>query len=215
MNSTEQSSTADSSHVNRKRRGWFKPLLALVVLLGTLAVGFLVGTDSMDPTQSEEYAALGAEKSVVEGERDAFEEARDEVRQELDEYRDETETREAELAERSDELDSRSKGLDERKEELDEIDVALAEREKAVGKAEDEKEANTVSNGVWTIGVDIKAGTYRSDAPVSSDCYWAVLKTGTNGDIIDNDIPGGGRPSVTVGNGQDLELSRCGTWTKQ
>ena len=65
-------------------------------------------------------------------------------------------------------------------------------------------------------GVDIAPGTYRSTADVGSRCYWAILASGTNGDdIIANDIPGGGRPTVTLAEGQDFETKRCGTWEPQ
>lgn len=72
--------------------------------------------------------------------------------------------------------------------------------------------ATTVEEGLWTVGVDIAAGTYRPVEPAGEDCYWAVLSSGSNGvDIVNNDI-GGGRPAVTLSEGQDFESSRCGTW---
>ncbi len=74
----------------------------------------------------------------------------------------------------------------------------------------------TVSDGTWTVGSDIAAGTYRATADVGSSCYWGIYETGSNGsNIIENDIPGGGRPSVALSAGQDFKSSRCGTWTKQ
>lgn len=75
--------------------------------------------------------------------------------------------------------------------------------------------APEVDDGVWTVGVDLPAGKYRTTEAVSSDCYWSITKTGTNGsDIVQNGIPGGGRPSVTLKKGQDFETQRCGTWRK-
>jgi hypothetical protein len=75
--------------------------------------------------------------------------------------------------------------------------------------------AVTVEDGIWTVGVDIPAGKYRTTAPVSGDCYWAITKSGTNGeDIISNDLPSGGRPQVTVKKGQDFNTQGCGTWQK-
>lgn len=75
--------------------------------------------------------------------------------------------------------------------------------------------APSVDDGTWTVGIDLPAGTYRTTAVVSSDCYWGIYKSGTNGnDIIANDIPGGGRPTVTVKAGQDFRTARCGTWVK-
>ena len=75
--------------------------------------------------------------------------------------------------------------------------------------------AAKITQGTWTVGVDIPAGTYRSSG-VTSMCYWAITKTGSNGsDIIANDLPSGGRPQVTLKKGQDFETSEeCGVWTK-
>lgn len=208
MATDKRSAEAGTAPGANKPHRWVKPVAGLVLMAGALTAGFLVGVDSVDPTKSEAYLALEQDKATVQSERDS-------VQQELDEYVAATDEREAQLEERSQELDSRASELEDLKEELEETEAELKEREKAVGKAEAEKEANTVTSGVWTVGVDIKAGTYRADEQVSDRCYWAVLKTGTNGDIIDNGIPGGGRPSVTVRKGQDLELSNCGSWTKQ
>jgi len=75
--------------------------------------------------------------------------------------------------------------------------------------------APTIDDGTWTVGVDLPAGKYRVTANVGSGCYWKITKSGTNGeDIIANDIPGGGRPTVTVKAGQDFSTTECGTWTK-
>lgn len=40
--------------------------------------------------------------------------------------------------------------------------------------------AAAISEGVWTVGVDIAPGVYRTIAPVGGRCYWATLKTGSN-----------------------------------
>lgn len=118
-------------------------------------------------------------------------------------------------ADRSAELDERASALDEREAGLDEREAGLDEREAAITKAEETVAANTVSDGIWTVGVDMKPGTYRA-SDVSADCYWAILVSGTNGaDIVNNGIPGGGNPQVTVSEGQDFETSRCGDWVKQ
>ncbi len=99
--------------------------------------------------------------------------------------------------------------------DLEEQAAEIAEREAAVTKTEDQIAANTISEGVWTIGVDIEPGTYRTkESPY--DCYWAIYTSGTNqDDIIQNDIVTGGIPTVTLGEGQDFETNRCGEWVKQ
>ena len=72
-----------------------------------------------------------------------------------------------------------------------------------------------IDDGTWTVGTDMPAGSYRTTANVGADCYWAILKSGSNGaDIIANDIPGGGRPTVTLKAGQDFQSRDCGTWAK-
>lgn len=74
-----------------------------------------------------------------------------------------------------------------------------------------------IEEGTWTVGVDVLPGTYRVSEPVTSDmgCYWAILKSGTNGnDIVANDNVSGGRPTISIRNGQDVENSDCGTFIK-
>ncbi len=71
----------------------------------------------------------------------------------------------------------------------------------------------TIDEGDWTVGVDIKPGTYRTTEPVSGDCYWGIYRAGSNqSDIIDNGIPTGGRPTVTLKKGQEFTNQGCGTF---
>lgn len=71
----------------------------------------------------------------------------------------------------------------------------------------------TFGEGIYTVGLDVKPGTYRVTAPAADKCYWAISKTGTNGeDLIRNDIPNGGFPTVTLIKGQDFSSHDCGTW---
>lgn len=91
------------------------------------------------------------------------------------------------------------------------VDTLNAQIESLTGQVERAKK-NSVSGGVWQVGTDIDPGTYRANEPVAEDCYWAIEQ---GDDIVDNDIPGGGYPQVTVSAGQQLKLSDCGTWSKQ
>lgn len=94
--------------------------------------------------------------------------------------------------------------------------AAVASQQAALTAAQQQVAANSIGEGIWTVGTDIAPGTYRTSQPVSSDCYWKITKSGTNGsDIIKNDIPGGGMPTVTLSVGQDFTNSRCGTFVKQ
>jgi hypothetical protein len=95
-------------------------------------------------------------------------------------------------------------------------EAAVKKREDAITGAEKAKAANTIGDGTWTVGSDIEPGTYRAAAAVGSTCYWGIYRSGSNGgDIIENDIPGGGRPVVTLSPGQDFNSTRCGKWEKQ
>lgn len=77
----------------------------------------------------------------------------------------------------------------------------------------------TIEDGTWVVGEDVPAGTYKVTEPIADPgvggCYWAITKSGSNGgDIIQNDIPAGGRPKVVLRKGQDFSTQRCGTWAK-
>lgn len=114
-----------------------------------------------------------------------------------------------------DELDQRQADLDQRDTELSDRESSLDDREAAISEQERTIAANTITDGIWSVGVDIEPGTYRA-VNVGAECYWAVLASGTNGtEIINNGIPGGGNPTVTLAEGQDFETSSCGEWTKQ
>lgn len=208
LNPTPSDRAAVTEEVAPKKKRWGM-ILASVLVLGALGGGVYWGTTIPNPKESEEYLALIDTHYAVAAERDK-------LSNELDQMKSDLAARETELEKQGTDLDTRSTKLDERETELSEAEAEVAAREKAVGKIEVEQEKNSVSDGVWTVGTDIKAGTYRAKEAVSSSCYWAVLKSGTNGDdIINNGIPGGGRPTVSVRKGQDFESVRCGTWVKQ
>lgn len=76
--------------------------------------------------------------------------------------------------------------------------------------------AAAIEEGVWTVGSDIAPGTYRTIDVVTSDCYWKISKSGSNGsDIIENDTPTGGHPVVTLRKGEDFETQGCGSWARR
>jgi len=172
------------------------PVAALVVGLG-LGVAVGVGASVSDPTESAEYRAVQADLREMQADLDFARQEAAEAKASLALYH----VREQELVDRSTALDQREQ--------------ALATREQAVSAVEAQMAARSVTEGTWTVGVDIEPGTYRTEQAVGSDCYWAILRTGSNGDIVDNDIPGGGFPSVTLSVGQDFVNRRCGTFVKQ
>lgn len=94
--------------------------------------------------------------------------------------------------------------------------ATLDQREAAVKGAEAQKARNTIADGSWTVGRDIEPGTYTVASPVMSTCYWGIYASGSNkSKIIENDVVTGGRPTVTIAEGQDFESTKCGSWTKQ
>jgi hypothetical protein len=180
------------------------------LLLGVLTAGLVLGgavgativLASTDPTQSEEYRALEQDYA---GRQDRVNELSD-LAQEAQES--------ARVA--RDEAAQAQADLDSRAAELDQREAELVAREQAVTETENRIAANSVPSGTWTVGVDIEPGTYRTAEPVGADCYWEITTSGTNGsDIIENDIPGGGIPTVTLSAGQDFTHNRCGTFVKQ
>lgn len=65
------------------------------------------------------------------------------------------------------------------------------------------------------VGEDVPAGTYRAVETVGADCYWKKSKDAEGDDIIDNDIPGAGRPQVTLKAGQWFVSKHCADWVKK
>lgn len=71
---------------------------------------------------------------------------------------------------------------------------------------------DTIDEGQWEVGADVKAGRYKLIDRVSEMCYWAVTPVGKPDSIIDNGLPTGGRPTVTLRKGQEFTNQGCGTW---
>jgi hypothetical protein len=184
--------------------------LAMIGGAAVLFVGGIgVGAAASNPTDSEEYVALASEKSTVESDYENLQGEHQDLQANYDEMSSGIEDREADV-------EQREADVKEAEEEVKSAEGAVKKREEAVSGAEKKKADNTVTEGIWIVGDDIAPGTYRTTDTVGSRCYWALLTTGTNGDdIVSNGIPGGGRPSVTVAEGQDFETSNCGTWELQ
>lgn len=185
------------------RRRWFQ-----TAAVGTVAlvVGISVGAGATPAaTATPEYLDLSTK---YEQSQSALEDAEDRVTT-LERYVSNYEGQEQQIADRESAVEEQEAALEER-------EAGLDEREKAVKSAEDEKAANTITEGTWTVGVDVAPGTYRVDRQVTSGmCYWETSRAGSNGDIIDNDIVTGGRPSVTLAEGQEFTTHDCGSWVKQ
>lgn len=175
-----------------KRTSWLRWVIPAAALAAGVLLGLLVGGDS-DPTQSAEYRSLQGELSASREELDKTTNQRNSYRRSWESARDELQQREADLAAREADLDA---------------------REEAVTVTEEQIAAKSVGEGVWTVGIDIEPGTYRTDAPLLGECYWEITPAGSS-DIIDNDIPTGGYPTVTLQDGQSFTNQGCGTFVKQ
>jgi len=182
----------------RKHR-WVWPVAAAAALIVGIGIGGAGGGG--DPTASKEYRAVVAQRDQLRG-------AADTASARADAAESTAKTKSAELDSRAADLDARKADLDAKKADLDAREAALTATEAKVA-------ASQIDNGTWTVGVDIEPGTYRTAEAITSTCYWAILRTGSNGaDIIQNDLPAGGFPSVTLKAGQDFKNS-CGVWKKQ
>ncbi|MQA63885.1 MAG: hypothetical protein GEU86_21020 [Actinophytocola sp.] len=127
--------------------------------------------------------------------------------------------READVDTQVAKFDEREGKLDERKTALDRREKGLDKREKAIKSDERQVKANTVpGDGVFVVGKDIKAGTYRTSGPSASgigSCYYAFKSgTGSDADIIDNNITKG-QATVTLSGGQIFETTSCSEWKRQ
>lgn len=74
-----------------------------------------------------------------------------------------------------------------------------------------------LSDGTYLAGTDIKAGTYKTPGPGSTDimdsCYWSVNRDDLGEDIVaNNNITGPAR--ITVKTGQYLELNGGCNWSR-
>ena len=195
---------APAGKPSRKKR-----TLLAAAAVALLAGGVAFGTVLPDPKSSDAYTALADEKATVEIERDAALSSYASVKGKYDSLQGGISARESKVSTREAEVGKADAAVKA-------AEAAVKAREEAVTGAEKTKAANTIGDGTWTVGTDIEPGTYRAAAAVGSTCYWGIYRSGSNGgDIIENDIPGGGHPVVTLSTGQDFNSTRCGKWEKQ
>ena len=196
---------APSKKAGRKRKMWPLVLTAVVMFSGGAASAAAL----VDPTRSDEYTALALAKETADSKLTTLEADYAGLQQDYGVMSDGMKAREAAVEKR----EAAAAKADETNKASE---AAVKAREDAVTGAEKTKAANTVGEGTWVVGTDLAPGTYRTAKPVGANCYWGVYRSGSNGsDILENDIPGGGHPVVTLAEGQDFKSSRCGTWEKQ
>lgn len=182
------------------RRSW---VIAVAALLVGIGIGAAVGTT--DPKSTPEYKAMKADVADMKGQVEDAEAKEDEATNRIADVEGDIPAREQAVTEKEEQLKSRESAVAAK-------EKSVSKREKAVGIVEQEIAANTISDGVYEVGVDIKAGTYKTKG--ADTCYWATRPSPT-GELIDNSLVNG--PNVvTVKNGQFLELN-CGgeEWTLQ
>ena len=179
---------------------------AAVVILGA---GTWFGSTLPDPTASDAYTSLAASKASIGDDPARSRAAYSELQTQHTTLENSIDGREANVTARESVVAASEK-------KIGEAEAAVKKREDAVTGTEVIKAKNTVGDGTWTVGRNIDPGTYLSTSDVGASCYWGIYTSGSNGsDIIENDIPGGGRPTVTLSTGQDFKSARCGTWSKQ
>ena len=200
-NSTPRKPIAEASVSNKRRPTLVQVLGVGLVVVVSVALLF-VGLFSQQKDRNADLRAQLEEGSSLN--TSLAEELADAKRQ-----RDDARSRAASLESRAKTVDARAAALDQR-----EKDVAA--REEAVTATEQRVAATSIGNGIWTVGVDVEPGTYRVAKALSGYCYWGIYRSGSNGDdIIENDGPEGGFPTVTLSEGQDFVNNGCGTFVKQ
>jgi hypothetical protein len=188
------------------RRPWFWVIVALVfaLVLGWVMAFYNSGASQSNASSVAELRGanqdLQSRLGTVSGERDELLSGRAAAEGAVKKREDAVKAREDELAQREGAVKKR------------EDDVKA--REDAVTQQEKVQAQNTIAEGSWAVGVDVQPGTYRTKEAVTGDCYWEINSDANGDHIVANDIVTGGRPTVTLKNGQFFKTARCGEWGK-
>ena len=209
----DQAVPVQNPQIARRRPRWLVPTITGIV---GLAIGLAAGGGTADPTASAQFKAVSAKLSTAQ--TDLTTAQADLIT--VQGGRDAALGKVGAADKRASDAEAGAKTAQEavaaREATVATKEAAVAAREQAVGATEKAVADTTISEGTWTVGVDIQPGKYRTKAAVTTTCYWGIYKSGTNGDvIIQNDIVTGGVPSVTLSAGQDFDNSGCGDWVKQ
>lgn len=200
-------SANESTSSTSTKPAWYRRTWVIAVITGLLGIGIgAASSGSTDIKQSAEY------KSVAK--------QRDDARSDLASKNDELAKAQADLKSIAGDLPAREAAVTKKEADLSarESDVktreaAVKKRENAVSKTEQLIEDNTLTGeGLYEVGADIKAGTYKTKG--APGCYYAILNSSDTSDIADNNNTDG-PATVTVHNGQFLELSGCDDWVLQ
>jgi hypothetical protein len=77
------------------------------------------------------------------------------------------------------------------------------------------KVEDTISDGIHEVGVDVKAGKYKTSVPEGELCYWERSRDDSGDSTITQVLQEGpARQSVTIKKGEFFETLDCGTWKR-
>jgi hypothetical protein len=196
--------------LGRAVRSWRFWAGAAVVAALVAGWGLNIYNYSMSEENAASVAGLVKDKDSLTEQLDVASSARESLRGQLDTVTSERD----ELAAAEATLDERTNAVKQREDAVLDRENSVKRRETAVTKQERTIARNTIGEGNWAVGVDVQPGTYRTTAPVSGDCYWEINSDANGDNIVANDIVTGGRPTVTLENGQYFSTNRCGDWRK-
>jgi len=185
---------------NSKALKWIGIVVGAFVLIG---IGAAAG-GTTDPTTTAEYKAVAAERDQAKTDLAKAQSDLTAAQAEVESIAGDLPDREAAVAKATKDLDKREADVSAAEQAARATEKALHKREVAVGIVEDEIAANTIGDGTYEVGKDIKAGTYKTEG--AGGCYFAVNGDANGNNIISNNISDG-QMIVTVSNGQFLELN--------
>lgn len=185
---------------------WFRRTWVVATAAGLIGIGIGAASMTPDVTQAPEYQSVAQERDDAEAETDEKAEELTELHAQLAETQAKVAEVEGSIPAREQAVSTTEAQLKKREAAVQATEKKVRQREKAVGIIEREIEANTISDGTYEVGADIKAGMYKTKG-TGDTCYWARL-TSPGGDIKTNNL-GSGPSVVTVSNGDFLELN-CG-----
>ncbi len=186
---------------------------ALTLLVAAaVAVPFIVSKSSELSDTKTRLSATSDELALVSTERDEAVAAAAEIESRRDEIISSAQDKSREIVDETQDKVRALKGrVKEAKAELSSTQAALAAVSASLESAREAKRMSTFSDGTWSVGDDILAGTYRSTA--GGSCYWEILNEPSSGSIY-NIVANGFGPNavISVTDGQWLRVSGCGKW---
>ncbi|MPY96828.1 MAG: hypothetical protein GEU97_02310 [Actinophytocola sp.] len=210
----QQSLTAEPDI--RKPRRWRWLVGFVVIFLVGAGVGAGIAGNQLPADDNPTVQARLTELAQL---RNTAKERTADTEQELAERAEQLDAREQQIEQDAAALDAREADHDRRGKLLDKRESGLKKRENSLRAEERRIAANTVAgDGVFVVGEDIKAGTYKTTGPAAGgigSCYYAFKSgTGADADIIDNNLVQG-PATVTVRAGQIFETTSCSKWKRQ